>query len=78
MAEAQERFEEALTLYQEAAERWTEFGFVLEQGQALLGAGRCLLALDRPDEAVPWLQSAREIFEALGARALAVEARDRR
>ncbi len=75
MAEAQERFEEALTLYEEAAERWTEFGFVLEQGQALLGAGRCLLALDRPEEAALLLQSAREIFETLGARALARDAR---
>jgi class 3 adenylate cyclase/tetratricopeptide (TPR) repeat protein len=74
LAEAQGQLEPALALYEEAAERWAEYGFVLEQGQALLGAGRCLLALQHPDRAARSLQKAQEIFESLGARPLVAEA----
>ena len=42
--------------------------------QAALGAGRCLVALDRGPEAVGWLDQARSTFGALGARPLAAEA----
>ena len=38
-----------------------------EQAFALLGRGRSLIALRRPNEATPSLQQAREIFERLGA-----------
>ena len=38
----------AATLYAEAAARWQEFGNVPEHAYALLGQGRCLLALGRP------------------------------
>jgi predicted ATPase/class 3 adenylate cyclase len=74
LAEAQGQLEPALVLYEEVAERWAEYGFVLEQGQALLGAGRCLLALQHPDRAARSLQKAQEIFESLGARPLVAEA----
>ena len=39
---------DAATLYAEAAARWQEFGNVPERAYALLGQGRCLLALGRP------------------------------
>ncbi len=53
--------------YADAAGRWERFGVVPEQAFALLGQGRCLLRLDRPTEARPILQRAREVFERLGA-----------
>jgi len=46
--------------------RWERFGVVPEQAFALLGQGRCLLGLSRP-EAASVLHHAREIFERLGA-----------
>jgi len=73
LAEARGDLERASGLYAEAAERWTEYGFALERGQTLLGAGRCLLALTRPGDAVGWLQMAREVFEQLRARPLVEE-----
>jgi hypothetical protein len=39
-----------------------------EEAHALLGEGRCLMALDRAPEAEPVLRQAREIFERLGAK----------
>ena len=39
-----------------------------EEAQALLGQGRCLVALDRAPAAAPVLEQAREIFARLGAR----------
>jgi class 3 adenylate cyclase/tetratricopeptide (TPR) repeat protein len=74
LAEAHGQLEQSLGLYEETAERWAEFGFVLEQGYALLGAGRCLLALRDPVRAAKRLQKARDIFESLGARPLVGEA----
>jgi class 3 adenylate cyclase/tetratricopeptide (TPR) repeat protein len=60
----------ALELYTDAAQRWSRYGFVVEHGQALLGAGRCLIACGRQDEARISLQHARNIFATLGARPL--------
>jgi hypothetical protein len=40
--------EEAALRYDEAAARWDAYGHQLEHARALLGAGRCLLTLDRP------------------------------
>jgi class 3 adenylate cyclase/tetratricopeptide (TPR) repeat protein len=73
MAEADGRLEQALGLYAEAAERWAGFGHVLEQGQALLGAGRCLLSQGRPTEATAKLREARDVFRRLRARPLVDE-----
>jgi tetratricopeptide (TPR) repeat protein len=69
-AEMEERIEHALALYLEAANRWKNYGCVLEEGYALLGAGRCLQQLSRIDEAVTRLHEARAIFTKLDARAL--------
>jgi class 3 adenylate cyclase/tetratricopeptide (TPR) repeat protein len=74
LAEIQGQLNQSLSLYQEAAERWADFGFVLEQGYALLGAGRCLLALRDPERAATRLQKARGIFQSLDAHPLVGEA----
>jgi hypothetical protein len=65
LEEARSEDEAAATHYLEAADAWREYGFRLEQAEALLGAGRCLLALGREDEATPVLAQARDL---LGAR----------
>ena len=57
----------ALLLFEEAAKRWGEYGFVFGRGLALLGSARCLLALGRTTDATPVLHQARDIFAALGA-----------
>ncbi len=72
LAEARAEHAEAAVLYVEAAERWQSFGEVPERGHALLGQGRCLLALGRPDAAAA-LREAREVFAGLGARRLVGE-----
>jgi tetratricopeptide (TPR) repeat protein len=62
---------DAATLYAEAAARWEEFGNVPERAHALLGQGRCLLALGQPGAEQP-LREARDLFAAMGyERALA-------
>ena len=55
LAEARGKREEASALHAEAAERWADYGFALERGQAALGAGRCLVAMGRHHEAATWL-----------------------
>ena len=52
LTEARGSHEAANALYAEAAERWADYGFALERGQAALGAGRCL-AMGRHREAAP-------------------------
>ena len=52
-------------LFTEAAGRWREFGNVPEQAHALLGQGRCLAELGRPDAETP-LREARELFSSIG------------
>jgi len=74
LAEHEGRFEEALASYQEAAERWEGYGFVLEQGLALLGQGRTLVALGRGDEAEAAFGAAAGRLRSLGAEGLATEA----
>ena len=56
----------AADLFRDAAERWESFGVVWECAQALLGLGRCLLALSSPDAEVH-LREAREVFVRLKA-----------
>jgi class 3 adenylate cyclase len=55
----------AAALYAEAADRWREFGNVHERAYALLGRGRCLVALADP-AAEQALQEARELFTSMG------------
>ncbi len=59
--------EAAADAYADAAKRWEAFGVVTEHAFALLGQGRCLVALGRAEDAWPVLIRAREIFEWLGA-----------
>jgi tetratricopeptide (TPR) repeat protein len=67
LAEADGDPEAALLLFEEAARRWAEYGFVFGRGLALLGSARCLLALGRRTDATPVLQQARDIFACLDA-----------
>jgi class 3 adenylate cyclase/tetratricopeptide (TPR) repeat protein len=64
LAEASGAPHDAARLYADAAVRWDQFGNVPEHAHALLGAGRVLLALGRPDAAEP-LEVARDIFASL-------------
>jgi tetratricopeptide (TPR) repeat protein len=70
VAEANQDHQQAIELYDDAAQRWAEFGFVLEHAQALLGAARCTLATGRRADVSARLHRAREIFSRLGARPL--------
>ena len=63
----------AVDAYADAADRWERFGVVAEQAFALLGQGRCLVGLSRPNEAAPVLRNAREIFERLQAAPVLAE-----
>ena len=56
---------QAAALYAEAAARWQKFGDVPEHAYALLGHGRCLLALGQPAAKVP-LAEAQGLFASLG------------
>jgi hypothetical protein len=66
LAEARGDLEEAVTRYATAEEGWRVFA-VPERAQALLGRGRCLLAIDEL-AAEATLREAREVFASLGAR----------
>ena len=55
----------AITAYARAAEGWREFGNVPERASALLGQGRCLRALGRPEAEQP-LREARDLFDSMG------------
>ncbi|HEY2940059.1 MAG TPA: adenylate/guanylate cyclase domain-containing protein [Gaiellaceae bacterium] len=55
----------AATLYAEAAGQWQEFGNLPERAYALLGQGRCLLAISEPGAEEP-LREARELFSSMG------------
>jgi tetratricopeptide (TPR) repeat protein len=57
----------AAELYASAAEQWEELGAVPEQAHALLGLGRCLLALDDSQAARPLLEAA-DLFRGMGYR----------
>jgi tetratricopeptide (TPR) repeat protein len=67
IAEAEERLDDAATGFADAAARWAAYGSVVDQGLALIGQGRCLVALGREQEAVEPLQAARAILAGFGA-----------
>jgi tetratricopeptide (TPR) repeat protein len=75
VTEAHGDLQAALDLYEDAAERWNDFGFGLERGHALLGAGRCLLTLGRGDEGRATLNQAETLFHDLDAKRLIEELR---
>ncbi len=65
LAEAAGDPAEAAALYAEAAGRWRAFENVPEHAYALLGQGRCLAALGKPEAESP-LREARELFASMG------------
>ncbi len=67
LAEHRGELADAAVLHADAAERWERFQMPWEQGQALLGIGRCCLALSRTSEATAALLRAREMFVHLSA-----------
>ena len=73
VAEAKGKIEEGRELYQEAAQRWADYGYVLEEGLAYLGLARCLIALGDREAATEPLQKARAIFSRLDAVPLLTE-----
>ncbi len=66
LEEADGRSEEAAELFRDAADRWAACGGVLEQAHAMLGQGRCLVALGDAAANRP-IQEARALFERMGA-----------
>ncbi len=66
LTESAGRSDEAAALFREAAERWGEYGSVVERGYALLGVGRCGDAKA--------LREGEAIFSSLGASPVAAQA----
>jgi DNA-binding SARP family transcriptional activator/class 3 adenylate cyclase len=65
LAEAVDEHAEAARLYSEAGERWHAFGNVPERAYALLGRGRCLVALGDTCAEEPLLE-AHDLFGSMG------------
>jgi tetratricopeptide (TPR) repeat protein len=65
--EARGELQVALDTYDEAAGAWARWGHAVERAYALLGSGRCLIGLGRPEEARDRLGAARRMFARLGA-----------
>jgi class 3 adenylate cyclase/tetratricopeptide (TPR) repeat protein len=65
LVEAAGEHADAAEVYAEAAGRWRAFGNVPQRAYALLGQGRCLAALRKPDAEVP-LREARDLFASMG------------
>jgi tetratricopeptide (TPR) repeat protein len=68
VTEARGDFEAASAGFADAASRWHDFAAVYEEAHALLGQGRCLVALGQASEAELVLEQARDIFARLGAK----------
>ena len=68
LAERRAEHESAAAEFAAAAAGWRDFGMPYEEGHALLGLGRCLVALGRAPEAAAPLCEARRVFAGLGAR----------
>ena len=73
LAEARGDRPQALARYEDAAQRWGDFGFVLEHAHGLFGVARCLLVMNRGYEAIPKLNEARDLFAQLKARPSVME-----
>ena len=65
LAEAAGDHPTASAAYRDAATRWRQFGDVPELAAALLGQGRCLVALGTPEADGP-LREARALFTTMG------------
>jgi tetratricopeptide (TPR) repeat protein len=68
LAEARREYGDAAAGFADTAARWHEFGVPYEEAQALLGQGRCLVALRRAPDAAKPLTAAREVFTRLDAK----------
>ena len=66
-AEAAGRHDEALGLFRDAEQRWQECSDPYERAHSLLGQSRCLIALERTNDAMGPLSEARDLFAQLGA-----------
>jgi hypothetical protein len=75
LAEANGDTIEAAKLYAQAALRWNEFENVPEHARALLGQGRCLLALGDAGAEVP-LGEARDLFASMGYKPALTETKE--
>jgi hypothetical protein len=73
LAEGAGELDQAASRYDEAAAHWAEYGHQLERAQALLGAGRCHLALGRPESQLR-VRDARIVLASLNAKLLLAEA----
>jgi hypothetical protein len=73
LAEMEGDDEGASAAYQDAADRWEAFPAVLEHGLALMGVGRCLMALGKQSQGTDRLRAARGRFGALKAAPLVAE-----
>jgi class 3 adenylate cyclase/tetratricopeptide (TPR) repeat protein len=71
-AERAHEHRRAAALYADAAGRWEQFTELIEQAHALLGQGRCLVAVGDPGADRP-LRRGRALFEQMGARARVVD-----
>jgi tetratricopeptide (TPR) repeat protein len=67
VAEARGTYPVALTGYKQAIALWRAHGFQLELGLTRIGAARCLIELDRWDEAAASLAGARDVLRPLRA-----------
>ena len=76
LAESRGDSASACVCFADAAGRCRALGLPYEEAHAFLGQGRCLVALDRPDEAVAPLNAALDIFAGLGAEPAQAEAED--
>jgi hypothetical protein len=72
IAEHGQDFETAADSYTRVAQAWLEFGHLPERAAALLGRGRCLVALGKPN-AEQALQQAHELFASMGYKAALAE-----
>jgi DNA-binding SARP family transcriptional activator len=75
LAEARGDLAAGAALHAAAADGWRTFGCPAEEAHALIGRGRCLVALERPGEAAGGLRRARRIGSSLHAMLILAEAR---
>jgi hypothetical protein len=68
LEESEDHTEGAAARYREAADLLAGYGMWSDLGDALLGAGRCLLGLGKDKEAANKLKEALKVFTQLGAR----------
>jgi len=68
LAEDREEYGAAAAGFADAAAGWNDFGVPYEEAQALLGEGRCKIAMGRAADAALPLEQARAIFARLGAK----------